>query len=354
MVWLEPWQAARAILERSSRNVAVHPTKNITEGEAMEHEEVAEEPAVSIPTPPGVWRLGLECPHAKALVMRFATRTDRKIKGAERLSHYYRNHGNPNYGGMTGLISSSRKRRFHGKPDPADPVDSKNPWGSLAESWGASEPAEVCGNYMETTASEPAENWEERLEGTKDQVKRTLLYSNSDFEQENAPLELDCLPLWYDVWVTNHPVHLHHDQETQNQKLLMTGTRQTVTRVRVAVAAPTRRLVVAERSAFGCGCMPTRKKKGIERKTFTLDFPNHTKKRTAKRVNHGHQDQSMLDLGLVSMFRRQLHPFLLPTICVNDLVHLSPKVLSIQWFFEVRLYQLTRTRDKFLKMPRLI
>lgn len=180
MVWLEPWQAARAILERSSRNIAVHPTKNITEGEAMEHEEVAEEPAVSIPTPPGVWRLGLECPHAKALVMRFATRTDRKIKGAERMSHYYRNHGNPNYGGMAGLISSSRKRRFHGKPDPADPVDSKNPWGSLAESWGASEPAEVCGNYMETTASEPAENWEERLEGTsahqKQKIKSSALY----------------------------------------------------------------------------------------------------------------------------------------------------------------------------------
>lgn len=109
----------------------------------MEHEEAAESSDVSIPTPPGIWRLGFECPHAKALLMRFATRADRKIKGAERLSNYYRNHGNPNYGGMIGLISSSRKRRLRGKQDPAEPVDSKNPWGTLAEAWGASEPAEV-------------------------------------------------------------------------------------------------------------------------------------------------------------------------------------------------------------------
>lgn len=108
----------------------------------MEHEETVEPCDIPIPTPPGVWRLGFECPQAKSLLMRFATRADRKIKGAERLSNYYRSHGNPNFGGMTGLISSSRKRRLRGKPDPAEPVDSKNPWGSLAEEWGANEPAE--------------------------------------------------------------------------------------------------------------------------------------------------------------------------------------------------------------------
>jgi hypothetical protein len=159
VVWLEPWQAARAILELSSRNVVVQPTKSNVEGEAMDHEESVSEPALPIPTPPGIWRLGFEYQYAKALIMRFATRADRKIKGAERLSQYYRNHGNPNYGGLAGLISSSRKRRFHGKPDPTEQVDSKNPWGSLAEAWGASEPAEPW------EASEPAENWERRPEG---------------------------------------------------------------------------------------------------------------------------------------------------------------------------------------------
>lgn len=136
----------------------------------MEDEDavIESEPVVPIPTPPGIWRLGFEYQHAKALVMRFATRADRKIKGAERMSQYYRSHGNPNFGGMAGLISSSRKRRFHGKPDPTDQVDSKNPWGSLAEAWGASEPAEAweASEPAETwEASEPAENWERRPEG---------------------------------------------------------------------------------------------------------------------------------------------------------------------------------------------
>ena len=51
-----------------------------------------------IPTPPGVWRLGFEYPKATALLMRFATRSDRKMKGAERLSKFYCKYGNPNYG----------------------------------------------------------------------------------------------------------------------------------------------------------------------------------------------------------------------------------------------------------------
>lgn len=153
VVWLEPWQAARAMLERSSRNVTVQPSKKSTEGEAMDQEESKEEPEVTIPTPPGVWRLGIEYPLAKSLVMRFATKADRKIKGAERLSQYYRNHGNPNYGGMVGLISSSRKRRFRGKTDPAEQVDSKNPWGSLAKAWGDGDPTEAW------EVSDPQVNW---------------------------------------------------------------------------------------------------------------------------------------------------------------------------------------------------
>lgn len=179
MVWLEPWQAARAILERSSRNIIVQPTQKNAEGETMDHEEAVSEPeaAVPIPTPPGIWRLGFECQHAKALVMRFATRADRKIKGAERLSQYYRNHGNPNYGGMAGLISSSRKRRFRGKPDPTELVDSKNPWGSLAKAWGDTEPAEAWETNEAAEAweaSEPAADWERRTEGISDLHKKKL------------------------------------------------------------------------------------------------------------------------------------------------------------------------------------
>ena len=136
------------MLERSTRVINTIPTRATgLEAESMEHEEAAvskaDDQVPPIPLPPGVWRQGAEYPLAKALMMRFATRADRKVKGAERLSSYYRNHGNPNFGGMTGLISSSRKRRLRGgKDDPPGAVDSKNPWGSLAESWGAGDPEE--------------------------------------------------------------------------------------------------------------------------------------------------------------------------------------------------------------------
>ena len=33
---------------------------------------------------------------------------DIKVKGSEKKSEYYRKYGNPNYGGMKGLISKSR------------------------------------------------------------------------------------------------------------------------------------------------------------------------------------------------------------------------------------------------------
>lgn len=130
------------MIERSTQIVNVEPKKGIMEdgGEAMDHEE---EPELPIPAPPGIWRRGYDYPLAKALLMRFATRVDRKTKGAESLSDYYRNYGNPNFGGMKGLISSSRKRRLRGRDDPfPQNVDSKNPWGTLAEAWGDGEPDE--------------------------------------------------------------------------------------------------------------------------------------------------------------------------------------------------------------------
>ena len=147
VVWFEPWQAAHAMLERSTRVIKSTPTKHI-ETEDMDHETMEEtadnETAIPpIPTPPGVWRLGFEYPKATALLMRFATRSDRKMKGAERLSKFYCKYGNPNYGGIKGLISTSRKRRLRGKETPPIETDSKNPWGSLAEAWGASETEET-------------------------------------------------------------------------------------------------------------------------------------------------------------------------------------------------------------------
>ncbi|GBN48570.1 hypothetical protein AVEN_103761-1 [Araneus ventricosus] len=67
---------------------------------------------VDVPVPPGHWRLGVSHPKSKAILLRFATKDDKKLPGAEKRSQYYQKYGNPNYGGLKGLISSSRKRKM--------------------------------------------------------------------------------------------------------------------------------------------------------------------------------------------------------------------------------------------------
>ncbi|RUS72364.1 hypothetical protein EGW08_019880, partial [Elysia chlorotica] len=65
-----------------------------------------------IPWPPGFWRLGMPCAKAEFIFMRYAMKADKKLPGAEKKSEYYKKYGNPNFGGITGLISTSRKRRL--------------------------------------------------------------------------------------------------------------------------------------------------------------------------------------------------------------------------------------------------
>ncbi|XP_070980794.1 nuclear cap-binding protein subunit 3-like isoform X3 [Oncorhynchus clarkii lewisi] len=47
------------------------------------------------------------------LFLRLATHDDKKEMGAARKSRYYMKYGNPNYGGMRGILSNSWKRRYH-------------------------------------------------------------------------------------------------------------------------------------------------------------------------------------------------------------------------------------------------
>uniref|UniRef100_A0A8C5P7G4 Nuclear cap-binding protein subunit 3 n=1 Tax=Leptobrachium leishanense TaxID=445787 RepID=A0A8C5P7G4_9ANUR len=49
------------------------------------------------------------------IYMRFATKDDKKEMGAARRSQYYMKYGNPNYGGMKGILSNSWKRRYHSR-----------------------------------------------------------------------------------------------------------------------------------------------------------------------------------------------------------------------------------------------
>ncbi|XP_078739548.1 nuclear cap-binding protein subunit 3 [Lampetra fluviatilis] len=61
------------------------------------------------------------------LYMRFSTAGDRKELGAARRSRYYMKYGNPNYGGMKGIISSSWKRRYHSRRLQRDVFKKKSP-----------------------------------------------------------------------------------------------------------------------------------------------------------------------------------------------------------------------------------
>ncbi|XP_072164517.1 uncharacterized protein [Diadema setosum] len=57
-------------------------------------------------------RIGLPHPSAQELLLRYATIDDRKERGAYRHSQYYIKYGNPNFGGMKGLISESMKKKI--------------------------------------------------------------------------------------------------------------------------------------------------------------------------------------------------------------------------------------------------
>uniref|UniRef100_A0A4W6F8Y0 Nuclear cap-binding protein subunit 3 n=1 Tax=Lates calcarifer TaxID=8187 RepID=A0A4W6F8Y0_LATCA len=61
------------------------------------------------------------------LMLRFATQDDRKEPGAARRSRYYMKYGNPNYGGMKGILSNSWKRRYHNRRIQRDVIKSKKP-----------------------------------------------------------------------------------------------------------------------------------------------------------------------------------------------------------------------------------
>ncbi|XP_048413408.2 nuclear cap-binding protein subunit 3 isoform X2 [Stegostoma tigrinum] len=60
-------------------------------------------------------RQAIRAPQGNKLQLRFATKDDRKELGAARRSQYYMKYGNPNYGGMKGILSNSWKRRYHAR-----------------------------------------------------------------------------------------------------------------------------------------------------------------------------------------------------------------------------------------------
>lgn len=127
--------AGRSILLRNAnREVELQE-----DGETVDDTDAIDLSEISCPIPPGYWRLGVSHAKAKYVLLRFAYKTDKKPYKAEKFSEYYKKYGNPNYGGLKGIISESHKQKFKSIFDRNREIghekESKNPWGGLAENW---------------------------------------------------------------------------------------------------------------------------------------------------------------------------------------------------------------------------
>ncbi|GCB60971.1 hypothetical protein scyTo_0014261, partial [Scyliorhinus torazame] len=71
-------------------------------------------------------RPAIRATQGNQLQLRFATKDDRKELGAARRSQYYMKYGNPNYGGMKGILSNSWKRRYHARRIQRDVIKKKS------------------------------------------------------------------------------------------------------------------------------------------------------------------------------------------------------------------------------------
>lgn len=166
VVWFDNLSAARAMLALSKKivgNVAKssdreNDSENRKDCEVIVHEknesvdidkDTKKENCINIkdidyPLPPGIWRKGADYPKSKGIFLRFATRMDKKSANAEKKSEYYKKYGNPNFGGVKGILTESRKRMYKQiqqnkhilSREDKDQNQTKNPWGALSETWG--------------------------------------------------------------------------------------------------------------------------------------------------------------------------------------------------------------------------
>ncbi|XP_061904802.1 nuclear cap-binding protein subunit 3 [Entelurus aequoreus] len=114
------------------------------------------------------------------LFLRFATEDDKKELGAARRSRYYMKYGNPNYGGMKGILSNSWKRRFHNKRIQRDVIKSKTPL--IGDSMGHTPPythrhsADLVNLPEEPIEEEEEEEDEEQGDEDMDSDDRVVEY----------------------------------------------------------------------------------------------------------------------------------------------------------------------------------
>ncbi|XP_043676996.1 nuclear cap-binding protein subunit 3-like [Vespula pensylvanica] len=181
VVWLDNASAARAMLGLSKRIVGVNDKLQSNKSNADMIDSIPDEDCIievkhgslsdkeikgkkdtneinikdiDYPLPPGIWRKGIDYPKSRGIFLRFATRSDKKQPNAEKMSEYYKKYGNPNFGGIKGILTESRKRLYkqikqsrkkvseEREEDSTSRKRMKNPWGALSESWGINDSVE--------------------------------------------------------------------------------------------------------------------------------------------------------------------------------------------------------------------
>lgn len=134
IVWLDNISSARALIHLSKKIINSNDNNNYS----------ISINDIKCPLPPGIWRKGIDYNKSNNIFLRFATINDKKQPNSEKTSIYYKKYGNPNYGGIKGLLSESKKQLYKQKKrklsdnnhDNYDNKKKTNPWGELSEKWG--------------------------------------------------------------------------------------------------------------------------------------------------------------------------------------------------------------------------
>uniref|UniRef100_A0A8C5EG37 Nuclear cap-binding protein subunit 3 n=1 Tax=Gouania willdenowi TaxID=441366 RepID=A0A8C5EG37_GOUWI len=126
------------------------------------------------------------------LLLRFATQDDKKELGAARRSRYYMKYGNPNYGGMKGILSNSWKRRFHTRRIHRDVIKTKKPL--IGDSMGHTPPyTHRHSADLVNLPEEPIKEEEEEEEGSEEEMEaddRLVEFRGRDSDEMDYDLEL--------------------------------------------------------------------------------------------------------------------------------------------------------------------
>ncbi|XP_019621270.1 PREDICTED: nuclear cap-binding protein subunit 3-like [Branchiostoma belcheri] len=125
----------------------------------------------------------IPCERARRLFIRYATNDDKKARGAQRKSKFYMKYGNPNFGGMKGIISESWRRRYKEKKRKA--IISQ--YRKQRSGGKYNDPDGGDGGEEEEEVEEPENDWETELELYRQEQERRLLKEALQTQEKQRP-----------------------------------------------------------------------------------------------------------------------------------------------------------------------